>query len=153
MTPLDIKKQVFTQKWRGYEPAQVQAFLETVAREFDELNRQNAQLQEKLKNSEERIYQYRLIEKTLQDTAVTLQQTLEEKRRTAEQESDLILQQARQRAEAETGAIRERADSLRSEISALENQRQQFFLRLKNLLEAQSQALEAMRESDPAPPV
>ena len=77
MTPLDIKKRSFTTAWRGYDPGQVQTFLESVAREFEEQYKQNAQLQEKLKASEERVYQYRLIEKTLQDAAITLQQSVQ----------------------------------------------------------------------------
>ena len=149
MTPLDIKKQTFTRKWQGLDPAQVETFLERVAREFEELNRQNVQLQEKLKASEERVYHFCLIEKTLQDTAITLQKTLEEKRRAAEQEGELILQQARQRAEEESRAAREQTAMLRSEIQSLEGQRREFFLKMKNLLQSQSQALEALQQVEP----
>ena len=150
MTPLDIKKQAFTRKWKGLDPAQVEMFLERVAREFEELNRQNAELQERLKASEERVHHFSLIEKTLQDTAITLQKTLEEKRKMAEQEGELILQQARQRAEKESSASREQATVLRLEIQALEGQRREFFLRMRGLIQGQSQALEALQQSEPA---
>ena len=150
MTPLDIKKRMFTRAWRGYDAGQVQAFLEMVAGEFEELNRLNIQLQERLKASEERVSHYRLIEKTLQDTAITLQNVTEEKRKTAEQEGDLIIAQARQRADEESRASREQAAALRAEIHALEGQRRDFFLRMRNLLQSQSQALEALSENSPA---
>lgn len=150
MTPLDIKKQTFTRKWQGLDPEQVEAFLDRVAREFEELNKQNFQLQERLKTSEERGHHFSLIEKTLQDTAVTLQKTVEEKRKSAEQEGELILQQARQRAEEESLASREHAAALRAEIQSLEGQRREFFIRMRALIEGQSQALEALQQSGQA---
>jgi cell division initiation protein len=154
MTPLDIKKHVFARKWQGHDPTQVQAFLDLVAKEFEELIRKNSQLQERLKASEERVYHYCLIEKTLQDTAVTLQKTLDEKRKTAEQEADVILQQARTRADEESQASREQLTSLRAQVQALDSQKQEFFVRLRNLLQDQSQALETLmqREGVSAPP-
>lgn len=152
MTPLDIKKHVFARKWQGHDPAQVQAFLDGVAKDFEELIRKNSQLQERLKASEERVYHYCLIEKTLQDTAVTLQKTLEEKRKTAEQEAEVILQQARTRADEESRASREQLSALRVQIQALENQKQDFFVRLRNLLQDQSHALETLMEREGIPP-
>lgn len=144
MTPLDIKKQIFARKLRGFDPGQVQAFLETAGREFEELNRKNAHLQELLNASEQRVHQYTLIEKTLQDTAITLQQTLEEKRKTAEMEANLILHEGRKRAEEESLASRERGATLRVEIQRLEDRKRELFLRMRNLLEGQMQALEAL---------
>ncbi len=151
MTPLDIKKHVFARKWQGADPVQVQAFLDTVAKDFEELIRRNAQLQERLKASEERVYHYTLIEKTLQDTALTLQKTLDEKRKTAEQEAEVILQQGRTRAEEESRASREALSALRSQIQALENQKRDFFLHMRSLLQGQSQALETLAEREAAP--
>ncbi len=148
ITPLDIKKHEFSAKFRGYDPDEVRALLDSIAKEFEELNRQNAQLSERLKISEERVNHYRLIEKTLQDAVITMQQTLEEKRRSAEQEADLIVQQAQLRADEELRGSREHIANLRAEIFSLENQKQQFFVRFRNLLRSQAQILEAMMEAE-----
>ncbi len=148
ITPLDIKKHEFSPKWRGYDPDEVRALLESIAKEFEELNRQNTQLSERLKISEERVNHYRLIEKTLQDAVVTMQEILEEKRKAVEKEADLILQEARLRADAEVQSTREHQATLRAEIHELENQKSQFFIRFKNLLRSQAQMLEAMMESE-----
>ena len=148
ITPLDIKKHEFASKFRGYDPDEVHALLESVAKDFEELNRQNAQLSERLKVSEERVNHYRLIEKTLQDAVVTMQQTLEEKLKTAQHEADLILKQARHRAEEEMGESRERMSALRAELRTLEDQKQQFFLRMRNLLRNQTEILAATMEAE-----
>lgn len=148
ITPLDVKKHEFTVKMRGYDQDEVRALLETVAREMEESNRQNVTLSERLKIAEERINHYRLIEKTLQDAVITMQDTLEEKRKAADRDADLIIQEAKVRAREELQSSREQVASLRAEIYSLENQKQQFFMRLRSILRTQSQMLEAMMEAE-----
>lgn len=148
ITPLDIKKHEFSQKFKGFDPDEVRALLETIARDFEELTRQNVQLSERLKIAEERLNHYRLIEKTLQDAVITIQNTLEEKRRVAQQEADGIIQEAKHRAGEETLSSREQIAQLRAEIHILENQKMQFFMRFRGLLRSQAQILEAMMEAE-----
>ncbi len=148
ITPLDIKKHDFPIVWRGYDPGEVRAVLDSVAHDFEELVRQNVHLSERLKVAEERLNHYRLIEKTLQDAAITMQTTLEEKVRSADKEAELVIQQARQRANEELGDYRTRVGELRGEIHMLENQKKQFFYRLRGLLKSQTQLLEAMMDAE-----
>lgn len=148
ITPLDIKKHEFSIRFKGYDPDEVRAMLETVAKDFEEQARSNVQLSERLKIAEERLNHYRLIEKTLQDAVITIQNTLEEKRKVAQQEADAIVQDARQRAQEEMFSSREHIAQLRGEIYTLENQKMQFFARFRSLLRGQAQILEAMMESE-----
>lgn len=151
ITPLDVKKHEFTVKMRGYDQDEVRALLETVAREMEDSNRQNVTLSERLKIAEERINHYRLIEKTLQDAVITMQDTLEEKRKAADRDADLIIQEAKVQAREVLQGSREQVASLRAEIYSLENQKLQFFMRLRSILRTQSQMLEAMMEAEDRP--
>lgn len=148
ITPLDIKKHEFSTKFKGYDVDEVRALLETIAKDFEEVTRQNVQLSERLKIAEERLNHYRLIEKTLQDAVITIQNTLEEKRKVAQQEAEAIIQDAQQKAKDELLFSRERNGELRAEIHALENMKMQFFMRFRNLLRSQGQILEAMMEAE-----
>ena len=148
ITPLDIKKHEFSTRFKGYDPDEVRALLDTIARDFEELTRQHVQLSERLKIAEERLNHYRLIEKTLQDAVITIQNTLEEKRKVAQQEAEAIIQDARQRATDELLSSREQIGELRGEIHTLESQKMQFFMRFRNLLRSQAQILEAMMEAE-----
>jgi cell division initiation protein len=148
ITPLDIKKHEFSTRFKGVDPDEVRALLETIAKDFEELTRQNVQLSERLKIAEERLNHYRLIEKTLQDAVITIQNTLEEKRKVANQEAEAIVQDARLRSAEEGMASREQLAQLRAEIHTLENQKLQFFMRFRNLLRSQAQILEAMMEAE-----
>lgn len=156
ITPLDIKKHEFSSRFKGYDVDEVRSLLETIAKDFEELTRQNIQLSERLKIAEERLNHYRLIEKTLQDAVITIQNTLEEKRKVAQQEAEAIITDARQKATDELQGSREHLAEVRAEIHVLENQKMQFFARFRNLLRTQAQILEAMMESeekemDPSP--
>lgn len=156
ITPLDIKKHEFSSRFKGYDPDEVRGLLETIAKDFEELTRQNIQLSERLKIAEERLNHYRLIEKTLQDAVITIQNTLEEKRKVAQQEAEAIITDARQKARDELQGSREHLAAVRGEIYVLENQKMQFFARFRNLLRSQAQILEAMmeaeeKEMDPSP--
>ena len=148
ITPLDIRNHEFSTKMRGYDPDEVKEVLDNIAKDFEEVTRQNTQLSERLKIAEERLNHYRLIEKTLQDAVITIQNTLEEKRKVAQQEAEAIIQEARQRANDELLSSRERTGELRAEIYTLENQKMQFFMRFRNLLRSQGQILEAMMEAE-----
>ncbi len=148
ITPLDIKKHEFSSRFKGYDADEVRGLLETIAKDFEELTRQNIQLSERLKIAEERLNHYRLIEKTLQDAVITIQNTLEEKRKVAQQEAEAIITDARQKATDELQGSREHLAEVRAEIYVLENQKMQFFSRFRNLLRSQAQILEAMMEAE-----
>ncbi len=148
ITPLDIKKHEFSTRFKGFDQDEVQALLETIAKDFEELTRQNVQLSERIKIAEERLNHYRLIEKTLQDAVITIQSTLEEKRKVAQQEAEAIITDARQKANMELQDSRVHVATLRSDIHILENQKMQFFARFRGLLRSQAQILDAMMEAE-----
>jgi cell division initiation protein len=152
INPLDIRKHEFTRSWRGYDRDEVHALLDALAREFEDLSRRNQALADQLKLAEGQADRYRQTEKTLQDAAVTLQQTLEEKRRAAEQEASLLIQDARGRAEEEMRGGREQIALLRRELQALEDEKSRFYLRFQNLLRAQAEMLESMMDPGSARP-
>jgi septal ring factor EnvC (AmiA/AmiB activator) len=79
---------------------------------------------------------------------ITIQNTLEEKRKVAMQEADAILTDARQKATDELQGSREQLARLRSEIQVLESQKMQFFVRFRNLLRSQAQVLDAMMDAE-----
>lgn len=147
INPLDIRKHEFTKAWRGYDCDEVHALLDAIAREFEELIRRNQALTEQLRTAEGEAGRYRQVEKTLQDAALTLQQTLEEKRTLAEREAGQLLADARNRVEEEQRIGRERVTTLKAEIQALEDERNRFYLRFQNMLRGQAETLESLMEA------
>jgi len=130
ITPIDIRKQEFRHTFRGYDPEEVRAYLDAVASELEELKHETQTAREAAKLLEERLGHYRLIEQNLQDAALTVQKALDETRRQAEKEAELILRDAQQQAQADA--------------RELELQRQSHFARQRALLKSQADFLEAM---------
>jgi cell division initiation protein len=144
ISPLDIRKQEFGRKMRGYDPEEVQGFLDRVASALEEANAAIATLEERMKESESRLGHYRLIEQNLQDAAVTVQKSLDETKRLAEKEAELIVREAHSRAEKEAEALQVRIQHLQSDIGTLEMQRTNFLVRLRAVVRSQSDLIEAM---------
>jgi len=144
ITPLDIRKQEFRRKMRGYDPEEVQGFLDRVASALEEANATNATLEERMKEAENRLGHYRLIEQNLQDAAITVQKSLDETKRLAEKEAELIIREAHSRAEKEAASLQDRIQSLQTDIATLEMQRTNFLVRLRAVVRSQGDLIEAM---------
>lgn len=137
LTPLDIRKQTFKKKGMGgYDPAEVQAFLETVAAELEELIRENTSLAERLQGLDGKIEDYRRMEKTLQDTLMSAQKTSDELRENAERRAELLLREAQFKADQIIGEARARLMDLQRQIADLKNLRTSYLAKFRSLLES-----------------
>ena len=73
LTPLDIKKQEFKKVLRGYDPVEVDSFLDMMSNEFADLLRQCKDMSGQLVEFETQLRDYRQMEKTLQQTLMQAQ--------------------------------------------------------------------------------
>jgi cell division initiation protein len=155
VTPLDIRKQTFKKGMRGYETGEVQAFLEMVAKEFEELARENAALLERMAGLDAQIEDYRKMEKALRETMLAAQQTTEGIKENARAEADLLQREAQHKADGIVAEARHRAQGLQRDVAVLEQQRNAFIAQFKSLVESQLNLLEEMhsgRAVAPSPP-
>lgn len=122
LTPLDVRKKRddFKRAVRGYEPAQVDAFLEMCADRLDELVQREKRQQSELDSLRERLAAFEDRERALNEALVTAQELREEARSQAEKSANLKLREAeqeaaaiRQRAEAATDASRRALEELK----------------------------------------
>jgi cell division initiation protein len=59
LTVLEIETKKFRRRWRGYDPAAVDAFLQQVAAHYEEVLTENHQLREELIGLREEVQRYR----------------------------------------------------------------------------------------------
>lgn len=137
ITPLDVRKQEFRKVVRGLDPEEVYAFLATVADEYETVLTDNKQLRERVLELDEKVTEYRNMEKTLRDTLLTAERVMAEARENARKEAELILRDAHLRAEHEIANIASQVQDLRAQVRELRNQRDGFLARLRGLAEAQ----------------
>jgi len=143
LTPLDIRKQTFKKKGMGgLDPAEVQAFLEMVSAELEELIRENTSLAERMQGLDGKIEDYRRMEKTLQDTLMSAQKTSDELRDNAERRAELLLREAQFKADQIIGEARARLMDLQRQIADLKNLRSAYLAKFRSLLESHMDMLQ-----------
>lgn len=123
ITPLDIHNKEFSRSFRGYNPEEVDEFLDEIVRELDNVLQENQTLKDQAEEMRSRVEQYRQMEDTLQHTLVIAQETAEEVRENARKEAQVTIGEARAdirrlRAEADqyVDRIKEQGKEARSRV-------------------------------------
>ncbi len=120
LTPLDIRQQQFTVKaFRGFDPQEVDTFLEDVAEDYESVLKENALLKEQLASHEERLRSLTEAERTLRETLVTTQKIAEEIKEQARRDGQLLIREAQLQGDRLLEDVRAEEARIRSEIKVL----------------------------------
>jgi len=153
LTPLEIRQHHFTTRFRGFDAGEVEAFLETVVADFEDVVRENAQLRREAERLARDLDAYRAREKTIQDTLTTAQTVVEQLKRTAIKESETLVVDAELRAEKIMAEARERRAELANEIREQTYLRQRLEVDLRRTLEGYAKLIDAFSAAnDPDEP-
>ena len=136
LTPLDIQKHTFSQRMRGADPIEVEAFLQLVSEDFEALLREKTALAERVQLLEDRNRELTQTEKTLQDTLVTAQSMSEDLKKTAMREAELRVTEAELQAEKILEASHRRAARIAEDIREMKALRGRLGAALKQTLES-----------------
>ncbi|MFQ5601966.1 MAG: DivIVA domain-containing protein [bacterium] len=148
LTPLDIKKQEFKKTIRGFDPIEVETFLEMVAEEYENLIREKNHLADEVLQLKTQLHDYKDVEKTLQETLVTAQQTISDSRENSAREAETIIHEAEIKAENLLQETKLQLAELKNDIVLLKAQKESFARRLKHLLESQLELMEVLEMDD-----
>ena len=144
LSPLDIRQQQFTVKtFRGFDPQEVDTFLENVAADYETVLRENASLKEQLSGYEERSRGATETEKVLKDTLVTAQRLADEMKDNAKREAQLVVREASLNGEKLMEDVRSEEAKLRVEIQTLKRLRRQLIEELRATVERYDRTLAA----------
>jgi cell division initiation protein len=130
----------------GFDPDQVNSFLEMVAGEFEALIRSTDELSTQLKYMQTKLDDYIKIEKNLSDTLLTAQRSSDEARMNSQKEAELIIKDAQIRADRYEDESRRRVHSLEAEHLSLKSQRDSFLTRFRSMLRDQLSLLEVLSD-------
>jgi len=151
ITPLEIKKQQFKSKVRGYDTAEVETFLEMVADEYEFVLNEKNRLAEEVSKLKVQLKDYQQVEKTLQETLMNAQENVSQSRENSKREAKIIMREAELKAERILDEAKEKLDKMKNELSILRSQKESFSRRLKHLLESQIELIKVL-ELDDIPP-
>ena len=142
ITPLDIRQKRFNASLRGFSVREVEAYLELVAGEFEELVRENISLKEEQKRAQQRLEQYHERERTLQETMITAQRISDDVKTAAKKEAELVLAEAEQQAEKIVQNAHQKLVQVVADINELKRQRVQFESQIRGVIAAHANLLE-----------
>jgi cell division initiation protein len=148
LTPLDIKKQVFKKILRGYDPIEIETFLEMVAEEFEALIKERNDLSDDVLKLKTQLRDYQEVEKTFKESLMNAQQTINQSRENSKRESDLIIKEAEVRAEKIIENAKMQLIEIKNELMVVKAQKDSFAKRLRHLLESQLELLSVLEIDD-----
>lgn len=141
ITSEQIHEKEFTFKIRGYNDAEVDAYLDQLAAYIDNLSKENKELRERLKSTTDQLTYMKNLETTLRDTLVTAQRSAEETTREANLRSEEIINAANSEAAHIIAQANNEADALRRQLAGLRQQAAVYRQNFVMLLNSQMQLL------------
>jgi cell division initiation protein len=148
VTPIEIQNRRFSRKWKGIDPAEVEAFLALVSEELEDLTRTRSELESRARALETENAEHREREHILRDTLLSAQRASEDIRGAARKEAELIVQQAEDSGERLTHHALQRSAEIEKAIEDLKIQRTAFRLQLEKLVELVQHVVERDRNED-----
>lgn len=150
----DMEK--FTKTLRGYDPDEVNAFLDKVINQVEgmvaEIKEKDKKLaayqglEEENKNLKEKLNQYERMEATFNKAIMMAQKTSEQVRVSAQRESEAILEEAKKNANRIINEALLKAEKTEREANMLKRNINIFKRRVKDIIEAQLEVVNEMDE-------
>lgn len=146
MTPLDIQQQRFRTRLRGYDPREVDTFLEQTADAFEMLERQAQQLQEESRRLALQVKGYRQREETFKRAIINSQEVMEQMKENARKQAELIVAEAEVQAEKMLNHAHTRLAQLHEDIGELKRRRVQVEMEISTVVESHAKLLKLGKE-------
>ena len=154
ITSLEIKDKTFSTRFRGFDPEEVDEFLDIVVRDYEDLVRSNHDKDLHIKSLEDRLSYFDEMKDSLSQSVLIAQDTAERVKQAAAERSNNIIHQAEQDAqrlleEAKYKAneiLRHATDNAKKvavETEELKNKSRVFHQRLKSTIESQVAIVES----------
>ena len=147
-TPLDVRQAKFSSAMRGYERAEVNAFLLEAADGYEQATRENERLRQDVARLEASLTQYRELEGALKGALMSAQKVSDDMKETATAEAARIVREAEGRADLMMQKAQARHEDVHREIDGLRMKRREAEANLESIIAALHNTLEFVREQE-----
>jgi DivIVA domain-containing protein len=144
LTPLDVRKKRgdFGKALRGYDPQEVDGFLELVAERMEVLVKENLRFREEIDQLGQKVVVQEGREQAVQDALVTAQELRRDVKEQAHREAKLLEREAQGRVEIMIAESEKLLTEHHSALQELERQRERFLKAFRTLLERELDTVE-----------
>ena len=126
LTSLDIVNQSFKKSLRGYDSAEVDDFLDTVAETLQIYAQRTKETEDELKETKARLKEYEDMKDDLREALVSAQRSAKDKVSGAEKQASDIIEDARRQADEICADAAKEADRLREGVYQIRNIRKMY---------------------------
>ncbi|MTB64379.1 DivIVA domain-containing protein [Streptococcus sp. zg-86] len=148
LTSLELKDKTFGTKFRGYDPEEVDEFLDIVTEDYEQLVRINHEQEMEIKSLKDRLAYFDELKESLSQSVILAQDTAEKVKIAAKEQSSNIIKQAEYDGHSLLNASKEKANEILRlatdnakkvavETEELKNKTRVFHQRLKSVVESQ----------------
>lgn len=148
LSRIDLLNHTFSRCLRGYDPGEVDHFIQEVADALGQLGDERVRLSNRVAFLEERLAEQMQRETTLRDTVIASQRMLEEMKGAAHKEAQLIIDSAQNRADSLTSQANLRLARILDEISEARKLKAQFEFKVRSVIEGHLKLLELEQMED-----
>jgi cell division initiation protein len=149
ISPQSLKKQEFNKSMRGYDKEEVHAFLDKLADEIDELQKEFEAIKNEQEAATAELNKLRVLEKHLNDTLENAQEAAAKNIDSAKRQASLMVKEAEIKAAQIIDNARQTSDEMRSAVINLREEKDLIVAKLKAMINTQAKLLEMkIEESD-----
>ena len=148
LTALEIKQQNFEKSLRGYDKAEVEAFLNLMSNEWEHMVAKNKELEKKIDDLEEKLKHYERVEEALHETLQTAKESAEQKLTGARREAQTKIEKAEMEAESLIREATQQRQQVRQSIIRLLDRRKEIIGGIRSYLEMAQESLEQFSKDE-----
>ena len=145
---IDLLNHTFSRALRGYDPEEVDNYLQDVADTLAQLGDERVRLANHVARLEERLAEYTEREGALHETLMASQRMMDDLKLSAQKEAQLIIESAQNRAENLTNQANLRLARILDEISEARKLKAQFEFKVRSVIEGHLRLLELGQMED-----
>lgn len=152
--PIDILEKRFGRKFRGYNPREVDDFLNEVSKSMGDILVENATLKEELERAKEKLAYFEKMEETLKNAILLAQKSADETIATAHKRAEVIIDEANNKAKEIIESAKEERRKIYQEIEELRMKKDNLKSQILGVINAITHLLQGERiceEDSPSP--
>jgi cell division initiation protein len=148
ITPLEVHNHQFGVSFRGYDRDEVRSFLAMVSEEFEQAISETTRLKDQMSELRTQLSETKTREKSIQKALEAADRISREIKDTARRESEVLVKEARLKANKMLEQAQGRVQTVEDRIHELKSMRERFEHRLRAVLEEHVNTLDRARREE-----
>ena len=148
LTALEIKQQQFEKSLRGYDTAEVNAFLSLVSNEWEHMVGKLKEMEAQIEKMDDKLKHYERVEQALHETLQTAKDSAEQKLVGARKDAKNIVEKAEMEADSIVKEANQQRQQIRQSILRLLDRREEIIGGIKSYLELAQESLQQFSKDE-----